>query len=112
MAMLYALMDGQTTINANHLQAALAIWQYSEQSAQYIFGSALGDPTADIILSELRLKFNEGLARAEIRDLLGRHRNKECIDDALALIEECGLARKEMIDTGGRPMEKWFATDG
>ena len=54
LAMLYALLDRSPVIGSDHLLAGLAVWTYAEQSARYIFGSALGDPVADEILNHLR----------------------------------------------------------
>ena len=52
--MLYALLDGSAVIRLEHLQAALAIWRYCEESARLIFGDKLGDPDADVILGGTR----------------------------------------------------------
>ena len=34
-------------------RGALAVWEYAEHSARYIFGDALGDPLADEILAAI-----------------------------------------------------------
>ena len=107
LAMLYALLDRSPVIGSEHLTAGLAVWQYAEQSARYIFGSAMGDAVADEILNQLRVH-PEGMRRTEIRDVFGRHQPKERIDDALQLLRDCGLARPERAGTGGRPAETWF----
>ena len=69
LATIYALLDKSAVVRAEHLMAALAVWEYAEQSAKYIFGSALGDPTADAILRALR-EHPEGMDRTAIRELL------------------------------------------
>lgn len=109
LALLYALLDESATIRAEHLAAGLAVWQYAEQSAKYIFGSALGDPVADDILRALRLRHPDGMTRTEIRDLFNKHQKTERLGDALELLAECGLARHEKTETGGRRAEVWFA---
>ncbi len=50
---LYALLDNSDVIRLEHLEAALAVWQYCEDSAKHIFGMALGDKVADEILAKL-----------------------------------------------------------
>ena len=45
--LIYALLDLSEHIGLEHLDAALAVWRYSAASARWIFGDALGDPTAD-----------------------------------------------------------------
>jgi hypothetical protein len=52
LACLFALLDCSVVVGAPHLRAALAVWEYAEASARFIFGEALGDPVADDILRE------------------------------------------------------------
>jgi hypothetical protein len=105
----YALLDKSHAVRVEHLRAALALWAYAEQSTRYLFGNALGNPTADLILDRLRVTA-AGLSRTEIRDLLSRHATAGSIAAALDLLHELGLARSERVETAGRPSEKWFAT--
>ena len=63
-SLLYALLDGAAAIRRPHLEAALAVWQYAEDSARFIFGDATGDPIADRILSALRANGPDGAERA------------------------------------------------
>ncbi len=62
--------------------AALAVWDYCEASARYIFGDALGQPDADRIRKEL-VASPEGLTRTEIRDIFGRHKTESQINEHL-----------------------------
>jgi hypothetical protein len=110
LSMIYALLAQSGTIRAEHLRAALALWRYCEDSVRFIFGDALGDPVADTILEALRSSVPAGLTRTEIRDLFGRHLKEEKIAPALASLEALGLAKMLRILTGGRPVERWFAS--
>lgn len=109
LSLLYALLDGVGVIRAEHLLAALAVWEYAEASARYIFGDALGNPIADRVLDQLRTA-PEGLTRTEIRDLFGRHGKGSDIDIALRTLWEMSLVRREQVNTNGRPAERWYAT--
>ncbi|MEJ7872795.1 MAG: DUF3987 domain-containing protein, partial [Rubrobacteraceae bacterium] len=109
LATLYAVMDESETIEYEHLAAALALWSYAEESARYIFGDATGDPVADDIAEALRAAGDEGLSRTEIRDLFGRHKGADRINQALGLLQKLGRIHKEDVPTGGRPTEKWYA---
>jgi hypothetical protein len=108
LSLLYALLDGAPLIRAEHLLAALAVWEYAEASARYIFGDALGNPVADQILQALREE-PAGLTRTEIRDLFGRHCKVSEIDAALRTLSETVMARCEHEPTNGRPVERWHA---
>ena len=55
LALAYALLDGMVDIEPEHLQAALAVWRYCDQSAAHLFGTALGDPVADEIRRALEV---------------------------------------------------------
>lgn len=110
LAVLYALLDQSSVVRAEQLRAALALWDYCLRSAAYVFGTALGDPLADELLDRLRRAGPTGLTRTEIRDAFKRHRQGEEIDRALGLLEARALAGREDQATGGRPVERWYAT--
>lgn len=109
---LYALLDQSNVVRREHILASLAVWQYAENSARYIFGGSLGDPFADRILKALRA-IPEGKRKAEISGLFGRNTSAPQIDRALKLLEERGLAKceREKSGNGGRPAERWLAKD-
>jgi hypothetical protein len=105
-ALIYALLDEQEFIDASHMQAALACWEYAEASARHIFGDKLGDPTADEVLRIVRASPN-GVTRNEIMDHFGRHKSSNEIGRALALLARDNLIVRSMEETGGRPAERW-----
>ena len=107
LACVYALIDSSVTIEEEHLRAALAVWNYAEASARYVFGEATGDTVADRI-EEMLSEAPAGMTRAEIRDAFGRNQSSERIGRALELLEKHGRAFKETEPTGGRPAERWF----
>ena len=111
-ALVYALLDcpehGAAQISAEHLAAALGVWEYCEASAAHIFGDAIGDPIADEISAALRQAGGTGMTRTAIRDLFGRHRSTDRVGQALALLATRGRARMETRTTSGRPSEVWF----
>ena len=108
LACIYALLDHSREICGEHLFAAMAVWNYCEASARFIFGDALGDPLADELLLRLR-QSPDGLTRTELNNALGRNRVGADIDRALRVLAENGLAKCETERTEGRPAERWFA---
>ena len=109
LALLYALLDGADCIRREHLTAALALWEYVEASARYIFGDSLGDPIADDILRALHAA-PDGLTRNDLRDLFQRHQSSGRVGQALTLLAQHRRAECRMqTDTGGRPAERWHA---
>jgi len=110
LACLYALLDCSEVVRIEHLRAALALWEYSEESARLIFGDSLGDPVADAIHQALR-QHPEGLTRTDISYLFDRHRKGGEIARALGVLLAAGKARREEKQTGGRPVERWYAAN-
>jgi hypothetical protein len=108
LALVYAVLDRERTIAAEHLLAALAVWDFCEASARYIFGDASGNPEADRILRALRAA-PDGLTRTQIRDLFERNRSASEINVAVTVLEERGLAQRVLEATAGRPTERWVA---
>lgn len=101
LACLYALLDKFILVRVEHLNAALALWAYSEKCAQAIFGELSGNRVADRILSAITEQ--GGISETEIRDLFGRHKSSGEIDNALGLLIRHGKAKPRMIETAGRP---------
>jgi hypothetical protein len=108
LALLYALLDESAVIQPAHLKAGLAIWEYSEASARYIFGSALGDLLADEIYRALKAA-SDGLTRTDISNLFKRNKKAETIGRALETLARAKLARSIQQQTDGRPIEVWQA---
>lgn len=106
---LFALLDLSTEIRLEHVEAALAVWRYSEASAKLVFGDRVGDDIADKILAAVRAA-PDGLTRGQIRDLVGGRLPEERIELALDPLHRYGLAVMDIdTDTGGRPAERWRA---
>ena len=106
LSVLYAAMDGADAIRLPHLKAALAVWEYAEASARYIFGDATGDPVGNRIIDALR---NGELDRTSITQLFQRHLKASRIQQALNLLQTAGKVRCERRETNGRSVEVWTA---
>lgn len=109
LACLYAVIDLSRFVRTKHLEAALELWRYCAASCHHVFGDAIGDPVADVILKALRGN-PTGMTRTQIRDFFGRHESEGRILRALRMLAEQGLAHFLSQQTGGRPVERWSAT--
>ena len=110
LALVYALLDNSRLIEAEHLNAGLAVWSYCEASARLIFGNALGDVTADELLKALRSSAG-GLTRTELSSHFGRNKSAAEINRGLSALVQHGLIESEKADAAmGRPAERWFAS--
>jgi hypothetical protein len=109
LACLYAVLDQSAVVSKEHLLAALAVWDYVDESCRYIFGQLLGDNVADRILEQIQAAQTTGVTRTEIRDLFGRNVREDVIDRALGVLKGRALAWPRIEKTAGRPSERWFA---
>jgi hypothetical protein len=112
LALTYALLDRRDVIDTVHLRAAFAFWDYCFASAQYVFGSRLGDPAADRLLRALRDAYPGGLDGREQHALFARSLPAGKLEAIREDLERRRLARRERREsggTGGRPVELWYA---
>lgn len=107
LSLLYALLDDGPAIQRPHLEAALAVWQYCEDSARFIFGDATGDINADRILDALRTKGR--MPQNEIIDLFGRNLPGPKLSRSLDELVRLNLVRSTRVPSGGRPTTMWEA---
>jgi VirE N-terminal domain len=109
---IYALLDRSPVIRVEHVQAALAAWQYCEDSARWTFESGTGNRQADKILAELKVRGDKGMTRKQIIvDVFNRNITKAELDDALRLLHHLKLANVERERTATKPAERWFHTN-
>jgi predicted ArsR family transcriptional regulator len=107
------VLDLSEDVKVAHILAALAVWQYCEQSAYLIFGDKTGDRLADELLEALKDVGEEGMTRRDIHDFFGRNQKSVRIGSVLRDLERQGLAHMEKVKTDGpgRPTERWFVRD-
>lgn len=111
LACIYAILDKSTVIHKEHLYGALALWDYSEQSARYIFGDSIGDWIADRIHNSIKDSVN-GLSRTEMSKLFKGNTEGQRIETALRALEGYGLIQMVKKGTSGRSVEQWIVTGG
>lgn len=108
LAMLYALVDGDTTIRVAHLRSALGLWDYAARSVAWASSAAATDPVGEQIHAALAASA-DGLTRTQVRDLFARNLPGARIDQALATLGRTGRAQRRRLTTAGRPAEVWTA---
>ena len=113
LAVIYAVLDLADKVEIEHLEAALAVWDYSERSCRRLFGKSLGDPTADTLLTALKRAGKRGLTKTDITNLFDRNKNSDEIRRALSLLVTHRLVYRSSGPSGpsgGRPPERWYAS--
>ena len=110
LALIYALLDGASSIGVEHLQAALALWDYAARCAVWALGDATGVPLAEQ-LDRILQENPAGVTLTQFRDFLHRNVPAAQIKEALEALKAAGRAecRKIKNPAGGRPAELWTA---
>jgi hypothetical protein len=111
LACLFALGDAQRVVGVRHLEAALEVWRYCEESAAFVFGDTLGDSKADSLLAALKAAGDAGLTRSDItRDVFHGHVAGREVSRILEILQTAELAvcRQEPPQGTGRPAARWF----
>ena len=106
LAMIYCLLDGMTTISLVHLEAAVALWRYCEQSARYVFHGRQTDGVAEKILVALAEK---PMTSTEIHRLLANHVNKDRLSAVLSQLKGSNQIEAEQLRSEGqkKPTTLW-----
>lgn len=99
LALVYALLDSASQIQAAHLQAALALWSYCRASALYVFGRVEADPIARRVLSALEAG---PLSGTDLYRILGNHASKARLESALSELLASGRVTEDREATKGR----------
>ena len=107
---IYAALDCSAVVDASHLHAALAVWDYCQASARLFFDVAPIDPTARRI-SEALNAAPEGLTKGQISALFHRHVSRERIDLALQQLSSLGAVTRHIEAGRGRPSTLWAAVE-
>ncbi len=100
LALVYALLDGQGVIGIPHLQSALAMWQYAQDSALYIFGDRAADPLEEKVLTALK---QGPLTATELSRVFSGHLPKERLQPLLQQLEAQQRITVSKEKNGGRP---------
>ena len=110
LAMIYALADYSQEIRRSHVESALAVWEYAEASALYVFGEATGDPDADKVFAALK-DLESGMTRTEVSELFGRNKSRQDLDRIREALIKAGKLRVSLNTENGskKPVERWQA---
>ena len=104
LALAYALADASPHVSASHLQAARALWTYSQASATAIFGTITGSRDADRVLRALA---DGPLTRTGIAALFHRNKTARQLDQIITAITDTGHVRHHRQATTGRPSDTY-----
>jgi hypothetical protein len=107
-ALIYASFSFPAIITLEHLNAALAVVDYCERSARWIFGDATGNWIANKILRVLQFE-RRPLSKTDISNQLRRNVSAVEIDEALGVLIKSGLINPEIHVDDSKKIEHWRA---
>jgi hypothetical protein len=111
-AMLYALADGATAVNEQHLEAAYALVDYARATAAHVLGHGTGNTQLDKLAVALDNAGAQGLTRTDVHGVFSRQLSKAQLDDLLAKAEALPGVTRTQRRGAGRPTDVWTLTGG
>lgn len=110
LSLAYALADGAGDIDEPHLRAALALWKYAEDTAEWLFGAHVDTGETDGLLKFIADGGSTGRTRTEITvGFYNKHKKAAEISTVLGELIKDGRVRQETDRSGpGRPTARYF----
>ncbi|HZS04473.1 MAG TPA: hypothetical protein VFD58_06525 [Blastocatellia bacterium] len=136
-AVIHAVLDGSSVVRLRHLEAALAVWRYCEETIRFVFckddsglpdspkdstAPVIDDPltqTVNTLSKEAQRLFgslwdawSSGLSENDIsRRVFNGNKSAAVIDAALGELKAKGLADCIIEETGGKPRTMWYVVN-
>lgn len=111
LACIYALLDRSAVVSRVHLEAAKAVWDYCDASARFIFGGNVVSQKAQKLLNWLHEFGEAGLDKTQMYAKFGKHIKRDELDALLKELNDAELGYPEILPTGGRNEEHWYAVE-
>jgi hypothetical protein len=112
LSLLYALIDGEDIIDAEHLDAALALWAYAEHSARWLFSSheqEIQRQDSRGLVNYILAGGSAGRTRTEIyRDHFRSNKSSKEVSAELAPLIHDGVVTEVKEETRGRPVMRYL----
>lgn len=110
LALTYTLADSQDVIEEEHLAAALALWQYAEDTAEWMFGVHVDSVEIDGLVAFIAAGANQGRTRTQISsEHFKRNRDAAYIEATLTELLRDGRIRQETDRSRpGPPTTRYF----
>lgn len=115
LSMIYAILDQCSEIRVHHLDSALAVWTYCEETARTLFGEGVQDKKTAKLVDALDGAF-DGLNRQQIiRQVFKNHITKAELDRVLDAAKTTGqivyTAKSSTCTNGGVWMHRKYLRD-
>ena len=101
LSLIYALLDGKKEIEVQHINSALALWNYASDSARVLFHDRAVDPLEQKILNLLK---KGSLTSTELSNAFNRNIPKEKLQGVLIKLEASSQITITKEPTNGRPI--------
>lgn len=107
LALVYALADGAHEITGDHLEAALQLWDYVEDTARWLYSTATAETRASEernLIEFITAAGPDGVTKWQItNELYKRHKKAPEIDAILSPLVHSGRIQQATVKTKGRP---------
>jgi hypothetical protein len=97
LSMVYAIAAGTRTVGAEHIQSALAFWNYSQASAEYIFADQTGGGKIDSTIKALIEGAHDGLSLTDIHKATGNNHKAGDLKASIQRLVDAGFVVSSSI---------------
>ena len=101
LSMLFALCEASPIIGVAHLRSALAVWDYAQASAEYIFSEEVGKKSIDNKIKSFLERSPEGLSLTELHASMQNHVRSHEMKAALQRLSDAGLISSDQVRKAG-----------
>lgn len=108
-ALVYALLDGSQAVDAEHLQAARALWAYTEESIHWLYGQLDDQEEVERLMAWLAEAGDAGRSKSEVyNDFAKRHKKAaEQAFETIGLLIRDGIVSQDARTGRGRPSTRF-----
>jgi hypothetical protein len=108
LSMLAALCRQEDVVGVEDLAAAIALWQYVDETVRMLFG-ACEDPLVARVIEAIRAE--PGVSRSRLHRLTAKAMAATRFVSVLEQAAATGVVESERLETAGRPKEIWRPRD-
>jgi hypothetical protein len=108
LTLIYALLDEASAMRVEHLEGAIALWDYCKASVRFVFGNLSGDAQK---IMDVLVAYPDGISRTDLHIALKKNLYGERLRLATEELIGLELLKDKKKESGGRPTTIYTANN-